>query len=189
MALPFEDLELSELLVAACELGDDAAHKLGEALTQNVSLGKLNVSRALGSLTGVTGVSLRLTQLRSFAGNSIGDFTGFSRGLAQNSTLQELIAGGNRVGEAGGEAFGEALAGNVALKRLELRSTSLGPCGTSWLASGLLTNGALRFLGLAGATSKIGGRICLNPEDHISLCPLRRVKPRGRGRGGYGESA
>ncbi len=69
--------------------------------------------------------------------------------LRGNRTLTSLDVGGNRIGDAGGEALGELLS-DCALLSLDCWNNQLGQAGGLAIASAVATNRTLKFLNLGG---------------------------------------
>ena len=88
-----------------------------------------------------------------------------ARGLAANATLAALSLAWNGLESSGGGAFGDALALNVGLRRLDLSNCRLGPDACLMLANGL----RVRNAGLVGFARS---HIYMPPVQTRALCPI-----------------
>ncbi|KAJ1528260.1 T-complex-associated testis-expressed protein 1, partial [Cladochytrium tenue] len=126
------------LVVQSAEIDDDRARLLANALLENKSLRKLDVSH-----------------------NRIGDAgaTALAGVLATPTAapLEELELGNNRVGAAGAAALGRALARRRRLRRLGVRMNTLGDSGGAALLAGLLADGGEGALFTSNGGSNGGG--------------------------------
>mmetsp|Transcript_4548 Transcript_4548/g.9917 ORF Transcript_4548/g.9917 Transcript_4548/m.9917 type:complete len:459 (-) Transcript_4548:198-1574(-) len=128
--LLMETFTLQELNLNDCGLGPQDGKRLADAVANNKSLLKLDLS----------------SNYDLFIEGS----APMARALIANTTLQTLALGGNRLSYDGIKCIAEALKHNTSLHHLDLHWVNLGPQGARAIASVLSFNNSLEQLQLGG---------------------------------------
>ena len=132
---------LAELRMAACDLADDGAAALCDALKRTPTLHTLGLER---------------NGLARAAPDALAALLAVKR-----CALRELLLSHNQIGELGADALGGALGANASLETLDLSSNPLGDSGLVVLASRLGGNGALTDLRLSNVQCDDAGAAAL----------------------------
>ena len=125
-ALASPNCSLEILEISRTKLGNRGAKKIGDALTKNRTLKKLDISLNDFSSRGCVSIA--------------------HGGLRENTHLKELNISWNSIGDIGGVAVGKALEFNRALRTLDLTQCAIAEEATIQISKGLRKNTTLKEL-------------------------------------------
>ncbi|XP_019062238.1 leucine-rich repeat-containing protein 45 isoform X2 [Fukomys damarensis] len=149
----------TELVLSDCMLSDEGAPLLLQGLCANTVVRLLDLKGNNLRAAGAEALGKLLRQNQSVQSltlewNNLGTwedaFATFCRGLAGNSALRQLDLRNNQISHKGAEELALALQGNTTLQQLDLRWNNIGLLGGRSLVNCLPSNRTLWKLDLAG---------------------------------------
>lgn len=184
---------LEELKASRQDFGDEGAEVIGNALTQDCRLLRLELAESYITEAGTIPLAQALidqgTRLKhlELAGNALGcsGCRRLAEMIRQNRALVYLGLQKNKIAAAGAIALGEALPSNCTLEELDLGRNSVETAGARVLAAATRSNSVLRKLNLQDneldviAATKIAEEISAGgnrePYDPGSVSTFRRT--------------
>lgn len=158
-ALLPREAQLTELVLSDCMLSEEGAALLLQGLCANTILRRLDLKGNNLQARGAEALGKLLRQNKSIQSltlewNNLGAweeaFATFCRALAGNPALRQLDLRNNQISHQGAEELALALQANTGLQQLDLRWNNIGLLGGRALASCLSSNRSLWRLELAG---------------------------------------
>jgi Ran GTPase-activating protein (RanGAP) involved in mRNA processing and transport/GTPase SAR1 family protein len=185
-----ENKTLTSLCFEKCQIGDESAQAIADALMVNSSLNSFSVHGGTISAVGARIIAKSLEENTSLTSVGLGNYKIGNEGaeaIAHAMTVQASLAlslsletppfgfrllylSSCSIGDAGAEAIGEALKHYPSLETLRLANNNIGDAGGHSIGQALSVNDSLKWLELSGnqigdmGSSAIGAGLSVHPS-------------------------